>query len=129
MEEQSRHEIIKTPEGKIADKMSDAVSKAITDTLTGYVLEDSKIKMPTLAFFSLSKGLNTISDDWMTEEQKAQIVEHIEVRENPWTKESIELFRQNVPHAKIIEIPQGHHYCFIEQEELVYEEMRKFLLD
>jgi hypothetical protein len=46
-----------------------------------------------------------------------------------WTRESIELFRQNVPHAKVIEIPQGHHYCFIEQEELVYEEMRAFLLE
>ena len=42
MEEQSLHEIIKTPEGKIADKMSDTVSKAIMDTLTGYVLEDQR---------------------------------------------------------------------------------------
>jgi non-heme chloroperoxidase len=129
MEEQSLHEIIKTPEGKIADKMSDAVSKAIMDTLTSYVLEDSKIKAPALAFFALSKGVNTISDEWMTEEQKSQIMDHVETRENFWTRESIEQFRQNVPHAKIIEIPQGHHYCFIKQEELVYEEMRMFLLE
>jgi pimeloyl-ACP methyl ester carboxylesterase len=128
MEEQSLHEIIKTSEGKITDKMSDMVSKSIMDTLTGYVLEDSKIKASTLAFFSLSKGMNTISDEWMTDEQKALITEHVEMRENLWTRESIELFCQNVPHAKIIEIPQGHHYCFIEQEELIYKEMREFLL-
>jgi len=128
MVQQSLHEIIKTPEGKIDDKMSDAVSKAIMDTLTGYDLEDSNINVPTLAFFSISKGLNTISNDWMTEEQKSLIMEHVEMRENPWTRESIEKFRQNVPHAKIVEIPRGHHYCFIEQEEPVYEEMRKFLL-
>ena len=128
MEEQSLHEIVKTQEGKIVDKMSDAVSKAIMDTLTSYVLEDSKIKAPTLAFFAISKGVNTISDEWMTEEQKTQIRDHVETRENFWTRESIEQFRKNVPHAKIIEIPQGHHYCFIKQEELVYEEMRKFLL-
>ncbi len=129
MEQQSLHEIIKTPEGKIADRMSDAISKAVMDTLTSYVPEDSKIKAPALAFFSLSKGLNTISDEWMTEEQKTQIIDHVETIENSWTRESIEQFRQNVPHAKIIEIPQGHHYCFIEQEELVYEEMRKFVLE
>lgn len=129
MEQQSLHEIIKTPDGKIADKMSDAISKAITDTLTGYVLEDSKIKVPSLAFFAISKGLYSISDDWMTEEQKTQIMDHVETRENLWTRESIEQFQRNVPHAKIIEIPQGHHYCFIQQEELVYEEMRKFLLE
>jgi hypothetical protein len=65
----------------------------------------------------------------MTDEQQENLRKHVETSENAWTCESIELFRRNVPHAKIIEIPDGHHYCFIEQEELVYEEMRKFLLE
>ena len=129
MEEQSRHEIIKTPEGKIVEKMSDAINKAIMDTLTSYAPEDSKIKVPTLSFFAISKGDYAISDDWMTEEQKAQVMEHFETRVKTWARESIELFRQNVPHAKVVEIPQGHHHCFIKHEELVYEEMRKFLLE
>ena len=129
MENSSLHEIIKTPEGKIADRMSDAISKAITDTLTSYVPEDAKIMAPTLSFFAMSKGVYSISDDWMTEEQKTQLMHHFETTENSWTRENIEQFRQNAPHAKIIEIPQGHHYCFIKQEELVYDEMRKFLLE
>jgi hypothetical protein len=108
--------------------MSDAVSEALNATLRSYVLEDSKIKAPTLAFFALSKGANTISEEWMTDQQRAEILNHVETRENAWTRESIELFRRNVAHASIVEIPQGHHYCFIEQEELVYEEMRRFLL-
>jgi non-heme chloroperoxidase len=127
MEEQSLHEIIQGPDGKIIDRMSDEINKALTDTMIGYVLEDSKIKAPALAFYALSKGANTISDEWMTDEQKAEILNHVETRENLWTRESIELFQQNIPHAKIVEIPQGHHYCFIEQEELIYEEMRRFL--
>ena len=129
MEKSSHHEIIKAPDGKIADRMSDAISKAITDTLTSYVPEDSKIMTPTLSFFAMSKGVYSISDDWMTEEQKTQLMHHFETTENSWTQENIEQFRQHVPHAKIIEIPQGHHYCFIKQEELVYEEMRRFLLE
>jgi non-heme chloroperoxidase len=127
MAEQSLHEITQMPDGKIIDRMSDAINQALTDTLTGYVLEDSNIKAPALTFFALSKGANTISDEWMTDEQRAEILNHVETRENAWTRESIELFQRNVPHAKIVEIPQGHHYCFIEQEQLVYEEMRKFL--
>jgi pimeloyl-ACP methyl ester carboxylesterase len=129
MQQQSLHEITQIPDGKIIDRMSDTISRAITDTLASYKLEDSKIKAPALAFFVLSKGLNTISDEWMTDEQKAEIVKHVEIRENPWTRENIEGFQRNVPHAKIVEIPEGHHYCFIEQEKLVYEEMQKFLLD
>jgi pimeloyl-ACP methyl ester carboxylesterase len=129
MAQQSLHEITQMPDGKVIDRMSDAISQALTDTMTGYVLEDSKIKAPSLAFFARSKGANTISEAWMTDEQRAAILNHVETRENAWTRESIELFQRNVPHAKIVEIPQGHHYCFIEQEELVYEEMRKFLLE
>lgn len=87
------------------------------------------IQPPALAFFALSKGINTISDEWMTDAQKAEILKHVETRENLWTRESIEIFLHNVPHARIVEIPKGHHYCFIEQEELVYQEMRRFLLD
>lgn len=129
MEEQSRHEIMKTPEGKIVEKMSDSINKAIMDTLTSYMPEDSKIKAPSLSFFALGKSTDAISDDWMTEEQKAQVTEHFETRVKSWKRENIEQFRQNVPHAKIIEIPQGHHHCFIKHEELVYDEMRKFLLE
>ena len=127
LEQQSYHEITTAPDGKIVDRMSDAVSEALNETLRSYVLEDSKIKAPALAFFALSKGLNTISKEWMTDEQQTALAEHVESRENAWTRESIELFRRNVPHARIVEIPDGHHYCFIEQGELVYEEMRSFL--
>lgn len=129
MQEQSLHEIAIAPDGKIMDRMSGAVNKALVDTMAGYELEDAKIKVPTLAFYAISKGLNTISNDWMTDEQKAELSNHVETKENAWTRESIEKFRRNVPHAKIIEIPRGHHYCFIMQGELIYEEMRKFLLN
>ncbi len=129
MAEQSLQEISRSPEGKIVDRMSETIGKAITDTMTSYVPEDVKVKAPTLAFFAMSKCLYTISDDWMTEEQKSQIMNYFKTVEDPWTRENIEQFRQNIPHAKIVEIPDGHHYCFIKQEELVYEEMREFLLE
>ena len=128
MAEQYLHEIIKTPDGKIIDRMSDEISKAIRDTLYSYIPEDSKTIIPTLSFYAISKGNTNISADWMTDEQKDELRRHVETRENPWTKESIEQFKQNVPHARIVEIPNGHHYCFISHEELIYEEMRKFLL-
>lgn len=127
MEDQSYHEISKTPEGKIIDRMGDTITNALTDTLYSYAPEDSKVKAPALAFFCLSKALYSLSEEWMTEEQRTQIREFVEAVENPWTRENIDQFQKNVPHAKIVEISQGHHYCFIKHEELVFEEMRKFL--
>jgi pimeloyl-ACP methyl ester carboxylesterase len=128
MQQQSLHEITVAPDGKIVDRMSETVNKALMDTMASYELEDAQIKVPALAFYALSKGRNTISEDWMTEEQKAELKNHVETKENAWTRESIEKFRQNVPQARIVEISDGHHYCFIQQEELVYREMRNFLL-
>jgi pimeloyl-ACP methyl ester carboxylesterase len=129
MAQQSLHEITQAPNGKTIDRMSDAISKALMDMMNSYVPEDSKIRAPTLSIYSLFKGLYSISEDWMTEDQRVALRNHIETKENLWTRESIEQFRRNVPHAKIVEIPHGHHYCFIHTQELVYEEMRKFLLE
>jgi hypothetical protein len=65
----------------------------------------------------------------MTEEQKTELRNHVLTREEAWTRDSIEKFKRNVPQAEIIEISNGHHYCFISDEEFVYEEMSSFLLE
>ena len=128
MLEHGLHEITQTSEGKVVDKMTDAITQALQNTLISYVPEDSKIKAPTLGIYAISNVGYYISDDWMTEEQQAQVREFFETVNEPWIKENIEQFQQNIPHAQIVVIPEGHHYCFIKKEELVYEKMREFLL-
>jgi hypothetical protein len=58
-----------------------------------------------------------------------RMLEFFDKFQQPWNLHSIEKFRRDVPHARIVEIPKGHHFCFIQQEEMVYHEMRKFLLE
>ena len=36
-----------------------------------------------------------------------------------------EQYRRIVPHARVVEIPNGHHMCFIQQADIVFEEMRR----
>ena len=129
IQEQGLHEITQTVDGKVVDKMTDAIGEAINNTLTSYVPEDANIKAPTLGIYAISNGPYYISNEWMTDEQREQVLEFFETVNYSWIRENIEQFRQNVPYAKIVEIPQGHHYCFIKKDELVYEEMRKFLLE
>jgi hypothetical protein len=128
MDEEVLHSVKRTPEGKVVDKMSDEIGKAIHDTVACYVLEDSKIRAPVLSFFALpdSSGYQA---SYMTEEQKAQVAEFIDTILNPYNREWIAQFRRTVPQARIVEIHHGHHYCFIKHEELVFDEMRKFLLN
>jgi pimeloyl-ACP methyl ester carboxylesterase len=129
IQEQGMHEITQTADGKVVDKMTDAIGAAINITLTSYVPEDAKIKAPTLGIYAISNGPYYISNDWMTEEQKAQILEFFDTVNYDWITENIEQFHRNIPHAQILVIPQGHHYCFIKKEEIVYDKMRNFLLE
>ena len=127
LDEEVLHNVKKSPEGKIVDKMSDTIGKAFSDTLNSYTPENSKIQAPVLSIYAILDSNDALSSDYMTEEQKALVTEFFDTIRPPLTRECIEQFRRDVPHAKIIEIPQGHHHCFIKQEELVYEEMRNFL--
>jgi non-heme chloroperoxidase len=128
MEEQTKHTVRTTLDGKVMDKMSKTEFKALNNTVDSYTPEYSKIRSPILSFFTLQDGSAFLSSEYMTEEQKALVIDFFKTVRQPYNKKYIERFRQNTPHAKVIEIPQGHHYCFIKHEELVYEEMRKYLL-
>ena len=128
MDEDVLHTVKKSPEGKIVDRMSDAIGAAIRVTINSYKPEYSKIQAPVLSIFAVNDGAFYVSPDYMTAEQQAQVVEFYETMRAALQRECIEQFRGDVPHARIVIIPKGHHYCFIKHEELVFDEMRKFLL-
>lgn len=129
MDEQTRHIFKETPDGKVVDKMSDAISKAINDTFDSYTPEYEKLHVPVLSFFADRDGSDYLSSEHMTEDQRSQVLDFFKTGLQPHLKQYIAQFHCKVPHARIVEIPHGHHYCFIKQQELVYEEMRGFLLE
>lgn len=128
MDEDLLHAVKKSPEGKIVDRMSDTISKALNDTLNSYEPEDSRIQAPVLSIYAINSSDYYLSPDYMTEEQKGLVIEYFDRVRPPLQRELIEQFRRSVRHASIVEIPHGHHYCFIKHDELVFDEMRKFLL-
>ena len=127
MDENLRHAVKTSPEGKIVDKMPEDIGKALEETITGYKPEDSKIQAPVLSFIVLKAGHYYLSPDYMSEEQKAQVLEYYDKVRPALELDCIEQLQRAVPHARIVVIPDGHHYCFIKHEELVYDEMSKFL--
>lgn len=128
MDEEILHEVKKSPEGKIVDRMPDTISQALRATMHSHAPEYSKIQVPVLSIYAIAGSNYYLSPDYMTEEQKALVIEFYDIIRPPLQRELIEQFRRSVPHARIVEIPNGHHTCFIKHEELVFDEMRKFLL-
>jgi pimeloyl-ACP methyl ester carboxylesterase len=74
MEEQTKHTVKTTLEGKVMDKMSELEFKAINNTINGYAPEYAKIPAPIISFFTLQDGSAFLSSEYMTEEQKAQVL-------------------------------------------------------
>jgi hypothetical protein len=128
MDEQTKHSVQMNADGKIVPKITDAISQEINNTFARYSPEYSSIQVPVLSFFAMPDG-SDFAASYMSEEQKVQVIDFAQMVLLPDRKKYIENFQQKIPQAKIIEIPNGHHYCFIKQEEIVFDEMRKFLLE
>ncbi|MEW5938434.1 MAG: alpha/beta hydrolase [Chloroflexota bacterium] len=127
MDEQSRHVFRETPDGRVVDKMSEAISNAINETFASYRPEYEKIQVPVLSLFADRDGTDYLTSEYMTEEQQKEVLDFFEFALRPDRRRYFERFQRKLPHARVVVIPRGHHYCFIKQEEIVYKEMRDFL--
>ncbi len=125
-EEEFAHGVKISEDGIYVDRMPESVEQMMIENLiTGYAPKKVKAVIPTLCFYGDRK--RKLSDDY-TDEQKAAYDQFDRDIRKPFFQYMIAEFQNRFPYAKIIVIPNGHHYCFIAQEDLVFEEVRKFML-
>jgi pimeloyl-ACP methyl ester carboxylesterase len=121
------HEVKVNEDGIFVDRMPESVGEMMFENLIhGYAPKRVDAKIPTLSFYSLGKPKQS---NVYTEEQKAAFEQFFLNMRNPSYMSLSSEFHDRFPHAIIVVIPDGHHFCFIAQEELVYDEMRRFLLE
>ena len=121
------HSVKVNEAGIVVDKMPESVYEMMVENLIkGYAPKKVEAKIPTLSIFA--QKIPRLSNAY-TEEQKAAFTQFHRDVEQPFFRSLISEFQERFPHAKIIVLPDGHHYCFIAQEELVYNEMREFLIN
>jgi len=111
----------------VVDRMPESIEKMMVENLIkGYAPKQVEAKIPILSFYAWK--IPKLSNAY-TDEQKAAFDQFERDVAKPFFRSLISEFQNRFPHAKTVVIPDGHHYCFIAQEELVYGEMRKFLLE
>lgn len=126
-DEEFSHSVKVNEDGIFVDRMPASVEKMLGQNLIkDYVPKKVQAVIPTLCFFGRRK--RKLTDDF-TGEQKAAYEKFIQEVRDPFFDSIIAEFQNRFPHTKTVVIPGGHHYCFIAQEELVYEEMRRFLAE
>jgi pimeloyl-ACP methyl ester carboxylesterase len=91
--------------------------------------EYSKVKAPTLSFFTMLTMESAFP--WITADTDASVRKQakdlLELDMIPRQRPQIAKFRADVPHARVIEMPNTRHDCFIQRQEDVVREMRAFL--
>jgi pimeloyl-ACP methyl ester carboxylesterase len=126
-DEEISHGVKINEAGIFVDRMPASVEKMMVENLVkGYVPKMVGANIPILIFYAL--GTPTLQNGF-TNQQKASFDQYFRYVREPVLRSVISEFQSRFPHAKTVMIPDGHHYCFIVQEELVYDEMRKFLLE
>jgi pimeloyl-ACP methyl ester carboxylesterase len=127
LDEEISHGVKVNEAGVVVDKMPASVEKMMVENLIKeYAPKRVAAKIPTLSFYAWK--IPKLSNAY-TEEQKAAFDQFDRNVAKPFFRSLISEFQSRFPHAKTVVIPDGHHYCFIAQEELVYDEMRKFLVE
>ena len=126
-DEEISHNVKVNEEGIVVEKMPEPVAEMMIENLVkGYAPKRVEATIPTLSIYA--QKIPRLSTAY-TAEQKSDFDRFHQNVEQPFFRSLISEFQGRFPHAKIIVIPDGHHYCFIAQEERVYTEMRNFLLD
>jgi pimeloyl-ACP methyl ester carboxylesterase len=129
LEADLRANVTITAEGIVVDKMPEAINNAMGDTMDQYAVNYAGIQLPMLSIFVLIDGSDFLSPDYMNGEQKTQVLDYFRNDRMPYKEKYIEQFRKSVPQARIVVIPNGHHYCFLKQGDIVFKEVRSFLLE
>ena len=121
-----KFDLHKDPDGLYREKDTSSIGKQMLDAMIKYNSDKANIRVPFLSFVAISVFPPPA---YLTEEQKSVSEEFERTVWQPFQKAETARMRQNIPQAQVIELQDSHHYCFMWQEDLVYEGMRKFLLE
>ena len=121
------HNVKVNEEGIYVGKMPAAVAEMMTEHLIkGYAPKPVTARIPILSFVAL--GSSTLGNGYTAAQRAAWDQFERQVRQ-PFARSLAAEFQSRFPQARIVVLPDGHHYCFLVQAEQVYAEMRKFMLE
>ncbi len=123
-----RETLLYSPEGKPLGSVTSA--KIIGLVAKGYRPPDyTKVKAPALSFYALPTMESAFP--WITPDVNAEVRKQaqnlLETDMIPRQRRQIEQFRKGVANARVIEMPNTRHDCFIDKQDEVVREMCAFL--
>jgi pimeloyl-ACP methyl ester carboxylesterase len=116
------------PDSTVEFVTSDAVRRALIESLVSYQPDFSKIRSPALAIYAFWPP-EAYVDEEAPEDVRARVDDWLERRVYPFHRRSMDRFAREVANSRVIQMPATHHWCFLHKRDEVLREMRRFLLD
>jgi len=126
LDQEFRRQIAVRADGTATDLMPPEVNAALWQGMSSYVYEFGGIEAPVLAFYAVG-NIPGFPEYW-SYDQKCKFADFVQRSCVPWQLRSIDAMRRALPSSRIIQLPGANHYVFLQNEDLVVSEMRRFLL-
>jgi len=91
--------------------------------------DHTKIKSPALMITVINPGAHAARQLKNLSEERSKAVDDFLTEARRMKEKEIELFRKAIPNGRLVAFTNADHHCFIDREDDVVREMRKFLSD
>ncbi len=122
-----RATVVTLPDGSVRVGLPRRIGEALVAGMAEFRPEYTKVQAPALGFYAVpyTHPLLAGADDEAT---RATARAYVDTEWRPWKQAEIARFRRDMANGRVVELPDAHHYCFIDRLDDVAREMRTFLL-
>ncbi len=115
------------PDGTVRNRFKPEIVQSFTKEMQSFKPDYSAISCPALSFYALADTHPRLPKDAGKALAEAANSYYRDVV-NGWKKDCARRFRQAVEQAVIVEVPGADHYLFLDKEEEVAQQIRRFLV-
>lgn len=111
--------------GKVKSPVSAQTMIGLMRGIRESSVDYTKVKSPALAFYATIK--NSVLPPVADETARRKIQSYLDNLYLPYLKRQIARFKSEVANAKVIELADANHFLFIQRQDEVIREMKRFL--
>ncbi|MBU0595250.1 alpha/beta hydrolase [Candidatus Bipolaricaulota bacterium] len=120
------HALVETPEGRFREKIRPETAARLSEGMGAFEPDYAAIACPTLAFFAFQNE-NWLLPEGASDELRQAMKVHADKLNAQFKRRCVERVRREIADVRIVEYADTSHYCFLDREADVIDEMQRFL--
>lgn len=115
------------PDGRVRDRLTPKIAQKFRDGMQDFKPDYSSIRCPVISFYGMRDSHPRLPKDASSELVEAANA-YWQNTVHGWIRENEERLQRAVKHSVVVEVRGVGHYLFLDKEEEVAEQIKRFLL-